>query len=150
MSSEKVEIKVRDGIIEIDGRVYNSIDEVPEEYRQHLLSSMSILADNNNDDIPDILQSGASGSTSYSNRNRAGQQGFLMKLLMNYTSALLKRAFAKQLADTSNPDKMSQDLPGTRHVHRKPDQAQSKGDRRGWIMLVIIIACAVGIYFNVN
>jgi hypothetical protein len=45
--------------ITVNGRTYGSIDEMPPDVRRQYERAMSLLADKNNNGVPDILEGGA-------------------------------------------------------------------------------------------
>ena len=48
--------------ITVNGRTYNSPDEMPPEVREQFEKAMSMLADRNNNGIPDVLEGAAAGN----------------------------------------------------------------------------------------
>ena len=71
-------------LIVIDGKTYNSVDEMPEDVRRNYESAMSQLGDSNKDGIPDMLENLASST----DQNKNGMPDAIENMVSNvFTSS---------------------------------------------------------------
>lgn len=106
--------------IVIDGKTYNSVDEMPEDVRRRYEQAMSSLKDQNGNHIPDILES----SNMLADQNRDG----VPDILENTSGANLIRKSIKVLADGKEYNSLD-DLPP--EARAKYEQAMRMIDKDG-------------------
>ena len=71
-------------LIVIDGKTYNSVDEMPEDVRRNYERAMSQLGDSNKDGIPDMLEN----LTSATDQNKTGMPDAIENMVSNvFTSS---------------------------------------------------------------
>src|SRR5215208_1377402 len=74
-----MEVNMNPKLIVIDGKTYNSVDEMPPEIRQKYEQAMRSLGDANNNQIPDAFES----MNIFADRNKDGIPDVLENLAAN-------------------------------------------------------------------